>query len=318
MLATPVTPEDSERWDELVERAPMATFLHSRRFLSYHRDRFQDASLLLSDDRQLRAVLPAAVDPADPDRVVSHPGATFGGLVHDGLHTEQVSEALAAAATHYAEAGHTTLSYKPVPHIYHRSPSADDVWSLHSLGATRTGSSLSSAIDLAGRRDVSTRRSRSLKKARDAGVAIAGSATPGDFWPVLESALAGRHGQRPVHTLAEMELVRERFPDAVRVVIGSLDGEVVAGIVLFLTPRVAHVQYMAAGDAGRQVAALDAVAEHCIELTGKVGARYFDFGTSMLDRGDELQTGLHRFKSEFGGGGVIYERYDLALGGDGA
>src|SRR3954470_5265841 len=147
------TPQDAGAWDHLVARAPMATFLHTRRFLSYHDGRLEDASLLVTgDDGALRAVLPAAIDPDDPRSVVSHPGATFGGLVHDGLYADRVRDALAGALRHYRELGLAVLRYKPVPHIYHRAPSGDDVWALSDLGAARVGCSLAATIDLGGRR----------------------------------------------------------------------------------------------------------------------------------------------------------------------
>lgn len=318
MLAQPFTDGDTERWDELVERAPMATFLHTRRFLSYHGERLEDASLLFTDDRgALRALLPAAVDPHDRLRVTSHPGATFGGLLHDGaIGVEQVEAALAAASEHYAGAGHATLTYKAVPHIYHRSPSADDVWALHALGATRTRCGLSCTIDLAARRQPSSRRQRSLRKAERAGVEAAPDGALADFWPVLEARLEERYAARPVHALDEIELLRTRFPGAIALVTGRVAGEVVAGVVLFRTPRVAHVQYMAAGESGMRIGALDAVLERCIASAREEGARFFDFGTSMRDGGRGLETGLYGFKAEFGGGGVIHETYELALGGD--
>jgi hypothetical protein len=316
MRVVPFTPDQSERWDELVGAAPMGTFLHTRRFLSYHGERFTDVSLLVHDDRgALRAVLPAALDPGDPGLVVSHPGATYGGLVHNGLYAEDVRAALEAIGAHYAAGGANALRYKPVPYIYHRSPSSDDVWALTALGARQAGSSLSCAVDIDGRRPPSTRRARSLKKALRAGVRVADDpALLGAYWPVLEAALELRHGAAPVHSLAEIELLRERFGDRIRLVSGLIEAEVVAGIVLFATPRAFHVQYMASSEAGMKVGALDAVAERCIELAAEGGARYFDFGTSMQDRGSELQSGLYRFKAEFGGGGVVLEAYQLDLG----
>ena len=50
MRVVPFTPAHSDRWDEIAERAPMGTFLHTRRFLSYHGERFRDASVLVTDD----------------------------------------------------------------------------------------------------------------------------------------------------------------------------------------------------------------------------------------------------------------------------
>jgi len=317
LQVVPFRRQDSERWDRLVENAPMATFLHTRRFLAYHGDRFEDASLLVNDDRSaLRAVLPAALDPADAGRVVSHPGATYGGLVHDGtLYADGVRDALSAACAHYAESGLRSFRYKPVPHIYHLSPSEDDVWALSDLGARRARCDLSCAIDLAARRPPSERRRRSLRKASRSGIQVTDDpALMSAFWPVLEATLDRRYATAPVHSLEEIQLLRERFPETIRVVAGLDQDELVAGIVLFATPRVFLIHDMATTENGMRVGATDAVAERCIDLAAEEGVRYFDFGTSMEDRGPRLQIGLHRFKAEFGGGGVVVESYEQELG----
>jgi hypothetical protein len=315
MRLIPFTTDRSERWDRLVDAAPMGTFLHSRRFLSYHGERFLDVSLLVGDESDVpRAAFPAAVDGDDPRRVVSHPGATYGGLVHEGLYAPEVRDMVRGLCVHYAERGFEVLRYKPVPYIFHLSPSADDVWALGALGARKVRSGLSCTIDVAARRPPTTRRVRSLKKARRAGVEV--SDDPAHFtafWPLLESVLERRYGKAPVHTLDEIELLRERFPTAIRLVTGHIAGEAVAGVVLFATERVFHVQYMASDQAGMRASALDAVVERCIETAIEAGARYFDFGTSMREDGDDLEPGLQRFKAEFGGGGVLFEWYDLDL-----
>ena len=51
MRAVPYAAEHATAWDELVDGAPMGTLLHTRRFLSYHGDRFNDRSLVVQDDR---------------------------------------------------------------------------------------------------------------------------------------------------------------------------------------------------------------------------------------------------------------------------
>jgi Acetyltransferase (GNAT) domain len=310
------TPERSDDWDDLVERAPMATFLHSRRFLSYHGDRFEDASVVLLDDGgRLRGALPAALDPSDPATVVSHPGATYGGLVHDGsVNGDRARDALAAVCTHYAERGLARLRYKPVPHVYHRSPSADDVWALSELGATRVGCDLSCAIDLDSRREPTARRRRSLDRAREEGVTVSdGPGTLAALWPVLADTLERRHGAQPVHTLDEIEELHARFPERILPLVALLGGDTVAGTVLFATHTTVHAQYLAATEAGAQASALDLVVEHAIELAGERGARWFDFGISPGPGRRGLLPGLYRYKVEFGGGGVIHEHYELAL-----
>jgi len=322
MRIHPYEEHSAGRWDELAALCPAATFLHTRRFLAYHGDRFEDASVFVEDDGHgLVGVLPAAVDPLDEGRVVSHPGATFGGLLHSGaLRGEGMVEALEGVARHYAKRGFTSLRYKAVPYIYQLAPTGDDLYALFRLGATRYRCDLSCAIDLAARAAPSGRRKRGLKKALKAGVEVAeGVCHATALWAVLEENLRVKYGVSPVHTLDEITRLHSLFPETVSFVVALLNGEVVAGTVLFSGPlsgpRVVHVQYVASGETGHETAALDAVFEECIARAAALGARYFDFGTSNENEGRRLNASLYQFKSEFGGGGVAYESYELGLQG---
>jgi hypothetical protein len=316
MQLLPIAEIDIARHEAFVERAPMATFLHTRNYLSYHGPRFRDLSVAIVDERQqLLGLLPAAADPQDERRVVSHPGLTYGGVLHDGrLRGERMIQALETLCRHYREQGFETFRYKAVPYIYHRVPASDDLYALFRLGARRYRCDLSSAIDLAERRPPSERRQRSLKKALKAGLEIAqGAELIGKLWPVLEENLARKHGAGAVHNAAEISHLHALFPAEIEFVAALLDGNVEAGVVLFVSPRVMHAQYIASSSAGYRVCALDAVFESCIERAQMRGIRYFDFGTSNEQEGQYLNEGLFQFKSEFGGGGVPHEYYELDL-----
>jgi GNAT acetyltransferase-like protein len=311
---SPYVSDDAAEWDEFVVDAPMATFLHSRRFLGYHGDRFAEQSLMLRDSRsRLVGVFPAAADPAVEHRVVSHPGITYGGVVHRGLlGGAAMLHAIAEIRDHYARQGFRTLRYKAVPEIYHRRPSADDVYALGNLGARLYRCDLSCAIDLADRSRPSERRRRGERKALEEGVnVVLDPGHLGEFWAVLEENLATRHGARPTHSVGEMHLLLELFPESIEVITARVHGSVVAGVVLFKTDRVVHAQYIGSTEAGRAASALDAIFGECIRRAVTSGARFFDFGISTEDEGRVLNAGLHRFKSEFGGGGVVHMFYEL-------
>jgi hypothetical protein len=276
--------------------------------------RFADQSLMLHDSRsRVVGVFPAAKDPADDKTATSHPGSTYGGLLHTGsLGGRVLIDALAAICDYYADHGVRVLRYKAVPHIYHRRPSEDDLYALTSLGARLYRCDLSSAIDLADRPQPSKRRRRGQRKAEEHGIEVAVDAERlMDFWAVLEKNLARRHGARPTHSLPEMQLLFDRFPESIHLVTGQFKRKVVAGVVLFATPRVVHTQYIAATDEGRAVSALDATIEGCIELATTRRARFFDFGISTEAEGNILNDGLHQFKTEFGGGGMVHLFYEL-------
>src|SRR5947208_14116689 len=103
MKVSDYSEEYAELWDEFVAQAPMATFLHSRRFLSYHRDRFQDVSLVIeNEENSLVGLFPAAGDPTQRKRVISHPGITYGGLINEReLRGEKILNVLWAGISQY-------------------------------------------------------------------------------------------------------------------------------------------------------------------------------------------------------------------------
>lgn len=313
----PYMPGDEQAWDDFCAASHQATLLHTRRFLGYHGDRFRDRSLLLEEEGRCVGLLPAAEHPRERACVVSHPGITYGGVVHQGaLRGDRMLAALGAVAEHYRAQGMSRLVYKAVPAFYHRTPANDDLYALFRLGAKLARRDLSSTIDLLHRLPVSERRRRSLKKARKAGIALAeGAAHLPALWEVVADNLARKHGTQPVHTVAEITLLAGRFPQDIRCVCGTLDGRVVAGVVLFETPMASHAQYIASSEAGYDVSALDAVFEHCIEQAAAAGRRWFDFGICTEEAGTVLNDNLYRFKSEFGGGGTVHDFYELELGG---
>jgi hypothetical protein len=258
-------------------------------------------------------VLPAARE--GDDLVGSHPGTTFGGIVHDGALTgATMVDAMELVVEEYAARGFRRMRYAPIPHIYHRQPSEDDVYALFRLGARRARCNLACAVDLAVEARRAARRRRGLSKARREGVeVIEGAELVEELWPVVERNLAERHGARPVHEASEMRLLVDRFPGEIAIVLARRGAEAVAGVVLFDTPRVSHAQYIASSPVGRDVAALDAVFDFCLARAAERGVRFFDFGSSTHEGGRTLNESLYRFKAEFGGGGVAYDHYELDL-----
>lgn len=309
------TPGDAEAWDALCAEAVNATFLHTRRFLSYHGARFDDVSTLVYHEGQLVGAIPLARDRDDPGLVVSHPGITYGGMLHRGWLTgSRMTEALAGLKALLAGLGAVRLRYKCVPTIYHRSPGQDDLWSLWSLGAKRYRCDLSCAVDLRSPLAFSERRRRSIRKATGRVGVVSDWSAMGQLYPIVAENLKRRYGVEPVHSLAELELLQARFPQEIFLRAALVDGRIEAGYVLFALGCVWHSQYSGTSEAGREMSALDPVTESVLNEATATGVRYFDLGISNEDQGKLLNEGLFRYKAEFGGGGVAHEFYELGLG----
>jgi hypothetical protein len=308
---------ESGSWDALVAKSVNGTFLHTRRYLGYHGARFTDASLVVRDGQgRLVGVLPAALDPLDSARVISHPGLTYGGLVHDGsVRGEDVLSALSDAAAVWRAAGASRVRYKAVPLIYHRVPALDDVYALFRLGAKHARCDLSTTLDLDGELPRNRNRRRNIEKAERLGLRVkTGIQHLATFWPILTTNLQERFGVAPVHSVDEITLLAELFPEAIGCQLILIEDEPVGGVVLFRTERVVHPQYSAASKRGREVFALDAGFQAGIDDARAAGARYYDFGVSTEDEGRVLNTSLYQFKTSFGGGGTTYDQYEVDLG----
>lgn len=225
--------------------------------------------------------------------------------------------ALRAICDFYAAHAYSRLAYKAVPSVYHRFPSQDDLYALFRLDFVRVRCDLSSAIDLTSRLPVATRRRRGLKKAEKCGVAVVRDKKhAAELWKVLSGNLKDKFEKEPVHSIDEISMLADRFPENIAFVSGLVDEEVVAGVVLFEMPDATHAQYIASGEAGYRTSALDAVFEYCIEASAKAGKRWFDFGISNENGGRLLNEGLYDFKSNFGGGGIVHEFYELEFRGE--
>jgi len=311
----PYVPTDESAWDHFCFEALQGTLLHTRRFLSYHGDRFADCSLIIEDEGRVVGLFPAAYSPIDTSVVISHPGITYGGVLHKGdVRGQRMITALTEICSHFHEMGIEKINYKVVPIIYHKTPAQDDVYALYRLGATRIRCDISSTIDVHNRLPVSERRRRSLKKAIKSGVEVVeGSQYLPDLWDVLVDNLSTKHNANPVHSLDEIKLLTSRFPEQINCICAQFEGRIVAGVLLFITPTVNHAQYITSNESGYVVSALDLVFEYALKLAGEQGRRWFDFGISNEKQGKVLNDGLYRFKSEFGGGGTVHEFYELRL-----
>lgn len=310
----PYTEARAEDWDRFCAGALNATMLHTRRFLSYHGTRFKDRSILLFNGDALVGVLPAAEHRADTSLVVSHPGATYGGLVHHGhLAGGRMLEALQTVIDFFRSQGHAAFQYKALPHIYTGTPAQDDLYALFRLGATRLRCDLSSTISLDDRRPRPERRRRALKKALSQVCVEWDALDWPQVWQLIADNLARKHSAKPVHSAQELAVLKQRFPEHIRVASARYGDTPVAAVVLFNARHVWHAQYIASSEQGHDAHALDAIFEAAIEKARDAEARYFDFGTSNEDAGKVLNAGLYQFKSEFGGGGVAHEFYQLNI-----
>ncbi len=305
------TPDRADEWNEFVARAKNGTFLFDRQYMDYHADRFEDYSLMFYRDGVLCALLPAN---ESDTTLYSHQGLTYGGLVMDyKLTAADTLQLFADLNSHLHRIGISRVVYKAIPWIYHQLPSEEDLYALTQVcGARLSVRELSTTIMLQRNIRWSRIRRRGVKRAEDAGVVVGVSQGFDAFWPVLEANLLTNHQVHPVHTVDEMKLLHSRFPKHIVLYTATLNGEVIGGVVMYLTPQVAHAQYSSATPEGKRLGVLDAIYERIMHQDMK-DYPYFDFGKSTEDAGHILNEQLVFQKEGFGGRAVCYDTYEWNL-----
>lgn len=309
------TPGMEAQWNEAVALSRNGTFLFDRRYMDYHRNRFTDASLLFTDDEgQTLGLLPANID-REAREVRSHGGLTYGGLLlAPKVQLVEAGEMLCLAARHYLDLGAETLLVKPVPYIYHRYPAEEELYWLYRAGAELVARGASSAIDLTSQLSQKLWHRKVKKHATETLTLREGREGLAQFWPIVEEVLSERHQTRPVHSLAEISLLAERFPENIRVyTVANEQGTVITGAVVFVSGTVAHVQYMEANDEARLRRALDWLIRQLIGRYRDEGLRWLDFGISTEDSGHYLNEGLVYQKEGLGGRTVCYDAWRVDL-----
>lgn len=295
-------------WNAFVRDSKTPLFFLEREFLEYHADRFEDESLIVSDDKGIIALLPAT---RHGDELVSHGGLTFGGLLTPRRARAPVTRlALESIGAYMAAGGIRRLRYKAIPHVFHRHPAEEDLYFLlNTFGARIVRRDLSSVISLAEPLKYSKGRKALLSKARKSGVEISQS-SDWDTFHVLLSTVLANHGTRPVHSVGELQKIANLFPDNVKLYSAMLDGQMVAATLLFDFGKVVHTQYLATSEAGKQVGALDFLIADMIRRATAT-ASYFSFGTSTEDNGKVLNEGLLSQKEGFGGRSICIDTYEI-------
>lgn len=298
-------------WNQFVAASKNGTFLLDRGYMDYHADRFADYSLLIFNEKgNLIALLPANVR----EQVFhSHQGLTYGGFVLSMEVTAgEVLEMFDRVADYLRAQGFIRWIYKQIPVIYHRYPAQEDGYALFCMNAQLIARGLSSTVRQENALKFRYNRRYAAGKAQKAGCLIRETSDPTLFWKILTENLLSTHGVAPVHTLAEMELLHSRFPSAIRCFEALLDGEVIAGAIVYETDTVAHTQYLSASPRGKETGALDLLLTKLIREV-YASKEWFDFGVSTEQGGWSLNHGLLAQKEGFGARAVLYDTYQITL-----
>jgi hypothetical protein len=299
-----------KEWDNFISQSKNGVFLFYRNYMEYHKNRFKDNSLLFFNNNRLVAVLPANLANMT---LQSHGGLTFGGVIsNNSMKTALMLGVFEALLRYCRNQGISELTYKPVPCIYHTVPAQEDLYALFINNAKLIARNVSSCISLSNKTKFAGNRRDNIRKAKRNNLQVQQSLDFNAFMKIEEENLVKRHGVKPVHTAEEITLLAERFPNNIKLFGSFKDSVMLAGVIVYESRNVAHMQYASNSVEGWNLGAQDIIEDYLINDYYK-GKRYFDFGISTEKFGQVLNLGLIKRKENFGASAVMYDFYQMVI-----
>jgi hypothetical protein len=296
------------QWDNFINESKNGTFLFQRNFIEYHKNRFEDYSVLFYKQDKLIAVFPAN---KLNDKIYSHQGLTYGGLIlSNKIKFSDVFEIFSLLLSHLYENNYTTLIIKEIPEIYKTLPSSEVNYLLHRMKAELIRRDILSVIKL-GNNSYSRDRIQGKKRGEKFKLTIKETSSFEEFWnSILIPNLKNKHDVEPVHSLDEIIHLNSLFPKNIRQFNVYSDDKIVAGTTIFETKTTAHVQYISANTEKNKMGSLDYLFTYLIEEVFN-NKEYFDFGTSNENNGEFVNQGLLYWKEGFGARSITQDFYEI-------
>ncbi|MCT4630684.1 GNAT family N-acetyltransferase [Winogradskyella sp.] len=296
-------------WNTFTVNSNQQTFLFQRDFMDYHSDRFHDYSLMIYKQDELVALLPAN---KVNDRVYSHLGLTYGGLIYnDSLKSKEAIDVLKTIMCYLNQNGIASLTLKELPYVYLNHPVNNPLAYLcFKVKAQLERMDMHSVLDLKFKA-YSRSRKNGYKRGMKHNLVVEETNDFSLFWnQILMPNLDLKHDVKPVHTLAEIQLLKSRFPKQIRQFNVYHNDVVVAGTTIFETKNVAHSQYIS-GNADKNIlGSLDFLHHHLLECVFDKKT-YFNFGISNENQGQNINEGLQYWKEGFGARSITQGFYKI-------
>jgi len=285
-------------WDSFIDVSKNGTFLFKRDFMDYHSDRFEDHSLLIYKNSELVALFPANIE---SENVYSHQGLTYGGLiVNQDIKLNDFISVFGKILKYFHNKFFKNLFIKEIPPIYN-SNFSDELGYISFITNSKVyRKDIISVIDLNSKIKISNDRFQGYKRGLKNNLKIKETIDLKEFWNnILIPTLSKKHSVSPVHSINEIQKLKNIFADNIRQFNIYHNDEIVAGTTIFQTKNVIHIQYIGSDTNKNKLGSLDFLFYKLInELF--TDYKFFDFGTSNENNGRKINSGLLYWKEGFG------------------
>lgn len=301
--------KNEDEWNSFLVHAKNSSFLFNRNFMDYHSDRFEDYSLMVYDDKKLAALVPANISEGI---LMSHQGLTYGGIItEENIKLRQVIEITYNVLSFLHSQNIFSFRLKLIPSFFIRYATEELEYVLFLAGAELFRRDAAIVIDFSEKLPCSGNIRRESAAAGKKGAVIKIDDDLSFFWnEILTPNLHEKYGVKPVHTLGEISLLKERFPENIVHVNVYIDNEVVAGTTLFTDNKTVHCQYISSTEKGRKTGCLNFLFTTIInEYRSKFN--FFDFGIVNEKEGRYVNKGMLFWKEGFGARTRKHDFYNI-------
>jgi len=267
--------------------------------MDYHSDRFDDFSLMIFKKNKLCALLPANVD---EDIIFSHQGLTFGGLLLPlKISFIVVSEIYEAIKKYYEKYSIHQINIKLIPSFYFRYPANELACLLQQDNASVYRRDKLYAIDYSKELQIHKTKIKYFNRGMRLGLEVRKEDDLSGFWnKILIPVLERKHQSKPVHTLFEIQKLKNNFKFNIQQFNVYYEEEILAGITIFENEVVVNSQYAASTQDGEKYRALDFLFVYLINHFKKEGKQFFSMGTVSDESKLGFKLGLLKQKEELG------------------
>ena len=305
-----------DEWDQFINASNNGTMFQKQRFINYHIDRkFVDNSLIIKNNNNIVAVLPAAIK---NNILYSHPGSSYGGLVLAKKTEFSVINDIIQELDNYCK----NKKLKSIflinsPSIYHKEvdDSLDyllqwnhfrkkEIYISHAVNINETVS----VLDL-----LKKRKRRYLNN--DDGLNALEFKESNEFDLFYDILLKSKEKfkTKPTHSLEELYQLKKIFPEQIKLLLTMKKDSVVGGsLMFFANKKISLIFYNTILEELRnsQISMLQLY--KCMEISKQLGYQMVDFGVSHTPEANDPMApklSLIHFKEQFNARGVLRVAY---------
>ena len=301
------TSKQKSLWNDFLSTCVNQSFLFNRDYMEYHADRYYDCSLIIFEKDKIIAILPGVINEYS---WVSHSGLSYGGLIYKCLKQDEVINAMKMVIDFLLNMNIKHIKLKIIPDIYLQNRDQSMHYALFYLGFKLIGRDASSTIYFDEKFEFSTNRKRQIKKSIKEEVIFHESKNITSFFDILNKNLLNKYKTYAVHTAEEMTLLSNLFPSNIKLFIIKKKKDILAGAIIYLVGKVAHLQYSATTEIGKKYGFGDFLIFKILEKYKNSNIKIFDFGISTEKQGNYFNNSLYRYKESFGAKTTVNDHYE--------